>query len=103
MLSGQGVNFFLPPVLMHDGIFLRKDSLCQADVMISLFLLKTNHHQNGQMLLIRKLQKVSGEPNYCNYAMLDFPVRLMDDEVTSFCSICGSPQQLRIFFFFKLP
>lgn len=39
--------FFLLPMLKHDGIFLRKDSLaikCQADVIISLFLLKANHH-----------------------------------------------------------
>lgn len=40
--------FFLLPKLKHDDIFLRKDSLaitkCQADVMISLFLLKANHH-----------------------------------------------------------
>lgn len=52
MLSGQDMNFFLLPMLMHDGIFLRKDSLAitnQADVMISLFLLKANHHKNGQM------------------------------------------------------
>lgn len=48
MLSGKDLNSFLPPMLMLDGIFLRKDSLdvtkCPADVMISLFLLKANHH-----------------------------------------------------------
>lgn len=47
------------------------------------------------MLLIRWLQKVSGELNYYNYAMLDFRLMLMGDETAS--SICQIPQHFRHF------
>lgn len=49
----------------------------------------------AQMLLIRWLQKVSGELNYYNYAMLDFRLMLMGDETAS--SICQIPRHFRHF------